>query len=175
VSFLLVNALTLARLAAGLAFPWVSTAWRPALVLTAALTDLVDGAISRQLNASSALGRLLDPIADKTFVLVMVGTLWFEGTLRGWHIVLVGLRDWVVLGIGLWFLLARDREALLRMAPSWLGKAATAGQFSFLVSLLFFPSWTSDLFWIAAVLSGAAAADYLRRLRAALRQRAAAA
>jgi CDP-diacylglycerol---glycerol-3-phosphate 3-phosphatidyltransferase len=166
VKFILINALTLARLIAGLAFPLVGAGWRPAVVLAAGFSDLVDGAISRHFHATSTLGRLLDPIADKTFVLFVVGTLWFEGSLSTWQIVLVGLRDWTVLGAGLWHVCAGDRAAMLRMAPSILGKVATGGQFAFLIGLMFFEREIPALFWIAVVLSGLAAIDYLRRATA---------
>ena len=163
VSFVLVNSLTLGRLIAGLVFPLVSVGWRLALVLAAAASDLVDGAISRRLHATSTFGRMLDPVADKTFVLMVVATLWVEGTLSAWQIALIGLRDWTVLGAAIWHLCARNRAAVLRMTPSWLGKATTGGQFVVLISLLFLRRDTPLLFWGAVILSGLAAADYLRK------------
>lgn len=155
------NSLTLARLVAGVVFPWVSVAWRPQFVAAAAASDLVDGAISRKFYGTSALGRLLDPIADKTFLLMVVGTLWMEGSLALWQVALLGLREWVVLAIGLGLVVARNWNGLLRMAPRWPGKIATAAQLVFLMSLLFLHESLPGLFLIAVVLSGFAAADYL--------------
>jgi len=106
------NFLTLARLVAGLAFPWVSVAWRPEFVAAAAASDLVDGAISRKFYGTSALGRLLDPIADKTFLLMVVGTLWMEGSLALWQVALLGLREWVALAIGMGLVVARNWSGL---------------------------------------------------------------
>ena len=62
VTVVFANSLTLARLIAGLMFPWVSVAWRPELVLAAAASDLIDGALSRKFCGTSAAGQLLDPI-----------------------------------------------------------------------------------------------------------------
>lgn len=163
VSFLFVNSLTLARLAAGLAFPFVDATWRLALVAVGALTDLVDGAISRAFHVDSAFGRFLDPIADKTFVLIVVGTLWIEGTLSTGQVLLVGLRDWAVLGAAIWFTLSRNPESLARMAPRLLGKLTTAAQFLFLVSVLYYHQVVQPLFLLTTALSALAALDYLRK------------
>lgn len=49
---------------------WFSQAWTAAAVifLGAALTDWLDGYLARRLNASSAFGAFLDPVADKLMV-----------------------------------------------------------------------------------------------------------
>lgn len=169
-TFLVANSLTLARLAAGLAFPWIPVGWRPAVVLAAGASDLIDGAISRAFSATSTFGQLLDPIADKAFLLMVIGTLWSEGTIELWQIALLGLREWVVLAIALGLVLTGNWEGLVRMKPRWLGKAATAGQLAYLISLLFLPTADSATFAAAVFLSGLAGADYfwhgLRMLKA---------
>jgi acyl-CoA synthetase (AMP-forming)/AMP-acid ligase II/phosphatidylglycerophosphate synthase len=157
------NFLTLARLIAGLVFPWVSTAWRPTLAVAAAASDVVDGAISRKFCGTSTTGQLLDPIADKTFLLMVVGTLCMEGSLTLGQIVLLGLREWVVLSIGIGLVAAGNWSGLLRMAPRWPGKLATGAQLVFLMSLLYLHRIPPGLFQITVALSGFAAADYLWR------------
>src|SRR5205809_7088713 len=78
------NVLTGARLALAIVFPWLPAAWRLPAVAAGALSDLADGALSRQLHAASAVGRILDPVADKALVLAVVVTLLVQGTLRPW-------------------------------------------------------------------------------------------
>src|SRR5437899_600767 len=87
------NTLSLARLFIGLGFPWTPAGWRVTTVLLAALTDLADGAVSRCLRATGTSGRILDPVADKVFVLSVVVTLLFEERLRLWQVALIGQRD----------------------------------------------------------------------------------
>jgi len=169
-TFLLANSLTLARLLAGLAFPYIPHAWRPAVVVAAAASDVFDGALSRRFHGTSLTGQLLDPIADKTFVLMVVGTLWAEGTLALWQIGLLGLREWVVLGIAAWLALAGNWQGLTRMLPRWSGKTATAAQLVYLASVVFVGHDIPSLFAIAATLSGIAAVDYLWQFRAAQRR-----
>jgi phosphatidylglycerophosphate synthase len=96
------------------------------------------------------------------FVLSVVVTLLVEEHLRLWEVALIGLRDWAVLLGGGW-LIARDGWSAVRaMPPTLLGKATTALQFVFLVTLLTAESAARFVFIPAAVVSGAAAVDYLR-------------
>jgi phosphatidylglycerophosphate synthase len=134
--WLLANSLTVARFAAGLAFPFLPAAWRAPVAVAGGISDLVDGVLSRRLHAESTFGRYLDPIADKTFVLSVVGTLWYEGALPAWQIALVGLREWTVLAIALVMLLPRYRHGVAKLKPRWPGKLATFAQFVFVASLL---------------------------------------
>jgi phosphatidylglycerophosphate synthase len=155
------NSLSLARLALGVVFPWVPADWRLTVVAFAALSDLVDGALSRQLHASGTVGRILDPVADKVFVLGVVITLLVEGRLALWEVALVGLRDWTVL-LGAAFLTARDGWGVVRaMPPTLLGKVTTGLQFAFILTVLAVHSWARFVFLPTAVVSGAAAVDYV--------------
>jgi phosphatidylglycerophosphate synthase len=163
------NALSLARLVLGLVFPWLpDSAWLW-VVLAGGLTDLIDGTLSRLLNAASVFGRILDPIADKVFVLAVVFTLVVRGALEPWEVLLVGLRDLAVLSGAAWVVLRRAWPVLGRMPPTWLGKATTAAQFAFIVVVLLARGQSLDRGWVlaaltvTALLSGLAAADYIRR------------
>ena len=157
------NLLSLARLALGLGFVCIPTAWRVPVVLVAALTDILDGPISRKLHAELGAGRWLDPLADKVFALGVVWVVVADGTLELWQALLVGLRDLIVLVGGVIVLLRRDQFAWDRMRPTLLGKAVTAAQFVFFLSLLIFAQVVLALFIVTAVLSVAAAVDYARR------------
>ncbi|OHB53432.1 MAG: hypothetical protein A2Y07_00020 [Planctomycetes bacterium GWF2_50_10] len=42
--------------------------WSFVLFIIAALTDIIDGKIARKYNASSKLGRMLDPLVDKVLI-----------------------------------------------------------------------------------------------------------
>jgi phosphatidylglycerophosphate synthase len=156
------NALSLSRLALGLGFPWLPAAWRGGVALAAGLTDVFDGLMSRRLHAASATGRILDPVADKVFFLAVVATLLVEGGLQLWEAVLVGLRDVMVLAGAGWVFVRQGWSAFRRMPSTLLGKATTAAQFVFLLVLLFRPQQRLVVFLPTVLLSGLAAADYLR-------------
>ncbi len=59
--------------------PWIAAA----IVLFAALTDLFDGIVARAQGQLSELGAVLDPIADKIFVISALFLLVADGLLRG--------------------------------------------------------------------------------------------
>jgi CDP-alcohol phosphatidyltransferase len=64
------NLLSAAWLVLGLAFAAVPVSWRLVVVVVAGATEFLDGALRRLWHFSGAMGHLLDPIADKVFVLV---------------------------------------------------------------------------------------------------------
>jgi cardiolipin synthase (CMP-forming) len=163
------NALSCLRLVLGLSFPWLPPSWRVGVVLVAALTDLLDGSSARLFRACSPTGRILDSVADKVFLFSALITLLFEGTLGAGEAVLVGLRDLIVLLGTAGLLLCGNRGVFWRLSPTWLGKAATVGQFAFLFVLLLAPTWRGWVFPLAAALSGLAALRYLWVYRAGIR------
>jgi CDP-diacylglycerol--glycerol-3-phosphate 3-phosphatidyltransferase len=111
----------------GLAQDWLR--WSAvAVFVVAAASDGLDGWIARRFNQRSALGVVLDPIADKGLLLTAIITLslypW-PVSLPLWFPVIVIARDVVILvGCGLLKFFTGDVE----VRPSILGKIATALQ-----------------------------------------------
>ncbi len=105
-----------------------------AIFLVAAVSDGLDGYIARRYKQRSALGAILDPIADKGLLLSAIITLsisnWSDidpeyGRFPAWFPVLVITRDAVILvGSGVLHLL----NGKVRVKPSWTGKVATVLQ-----------------------------------------------
>jgi len=55
-----------------------------AIYVLAAVTDYLDGFIARAWSQQSAIGRMLDPIADKLLVAALLLMLVADGTIHGW-------------------------------------------------------------------------------------------
>jgi len=101
------------------------------IFLVAAVSDGLDGYIARRYNQKSALGVILDPIADKGLLLSGIITLsisnWSDiapqyGQFPTWFPVLVISRDAVILiGSAVLHLL----NGKVRVRPAWTGKVAT--------------------------------------------------
>ena len=112
---------------AGAAEEWLRWA-AVAVFVMAAVSDGLDGWIARRFNQRSALGVVLDPIADKGLLLAAIITLSFYPwpvSLPLWFPVLVIARDVVILvGCGLLKFFTGDVE----VRPSMLGKIATTLQ-----------------------------------------------
>lgn len=91
----------------------------------ASISDAIDGYIARNFNQSTALGRVLDPIADKLLLLSGVVTLsvtnWHAG-LPIWFAVLVIARD-VVISVGMLIIYLTHGKAKVRARIS--GKICT--------------------------------------------------
>ena len=120
-----------------------------AIFLTAAVSDGLDGYIARRYNQKSALGVILDPIADKGLLLSAIITLsisnWSDvdaqyGQFPAWFPVLVISRDAVIL-IGSAVLHVLNGQ--VRVQPSWTGKVATFLQMTaiawVMLQLMFIP------------------------------------
>lgn len=130
----------------------------------AALTDALDGFLARRLSASSRMGALLDPLADKILLSGAFLVLALAGAVPRWLAVLVLGRDALLLAGGAVVLKAR----LLRdLAPSVWGKASTAVQMLYLIAVLAGLA-VPALAYLTAALTAWSGADYaVRFFRAA--------
>jgi CDP-diacylglycerol--glycerol-3-phosphate 3-phosphatidyltransferase/cardiolipin synthase len=160
------NALSLARLALALAFPWVPGSWQIGVVAAAAASDFLDGALSRMMRASSTTGRILDPVADKAFALSVLVTLLIEQKVEIWHVLMVAARDLAVVAGVAWVCIRMGITRMRDMPPTWLGKVTTALQFAFILSVIYWQSVNLAFFAPTALCSIVAGVDYLRRYQA---------
>ncbi len=96
------NALTIARILAAVIAAICVLAGQPGVALAAflfaALSDFLDGWAARALDAASAFGAWLDPIADKLLVALVLSAMALSG--GGWMLIAPGaaiiLRDGLV-------------------------------------------------------------------------------
>lgn len=129
------NLVSVARLAAIPVFLWL--VWRGEdligliVLVVAVSTDFVDGALARRLGQVSALGQLLDPLADRLFIAAVVVALTIRDVVPLWVVALVLGRD-VLLGVGT---LVFRRFGVGVLPVKWMGKWAT---FALLLSLPLF-------------------------------------
>ncbi len=154
------NAVSLSRLVLAAAFLLAGSPWqRVALIAVAGLTDFFDGWIARRQHQESRLGALIDPIADRAFVITAVAVYLFEALISTTEFLVILARDFAtVLG----FLVARIvpglRSAVFQARP--LGKSVTVLQLTFLVVVLILPALADLLVFAIGVLSAASIVDY---------------
>ncbi|MBA3385879.1 MAG: CDP-diacylglycerol--glycerol-3-phosphate 3-phosphatidyltransferase [Chthoniobacterales bacterium] len=135
-----------------------------AIFLIAATSDGLDGYVARRYNQRSALGVILDPIADKGLLLSGIITLsisnWSEidpeyGRFPVWFPVLVITRD-IVIVVGSAVLHFLNGKVVVR--TSWTGKVATVLQMAALawvmLQLRFLPMnyvvWAAGIFTLVS-------------------------
>lgn len=161
------NLLTVSRLVAALVFPWVPAEGWLSLVAFAATSDLLDGWLSRQWQTTTTFGRLLDPVADKVFVLSAGTTLCIAKLCTLGELLAITARDLTVLLLVCLSCCLRSSSSH-ELRPRWLGKLATAGQLIWLLALVIWLQRLPSLTWVVGALSLVAALDYtllaIRRL-----------
>ncbi len=93
-----------------------------ALLVLMGISDYLDGYIARRWNQYSALGEILDPVADRMYMLAAVIGLGVREIIPVWLAVLLPARD-----VFLWTLVPFLRSRGFNSLPvHFLGKAATA-------------------------------------------------
>lgn len=140
------------------------------IFIVAAITDFFDGYLARAWQQQSALGRMLDPIADKLLVSVSLLMLAAAGTIGGWSLVaaiIILCREILVSGL---------REFLAELQVSVpvtrLAKWKTTVQLVAIALLLVGPAGEAVLpgtilagliaLWVAALLTLYTGYDYFR-------------
>lgn len=109
-----------------------------ALMVIAALSDALDGAMARRAGADSRIGTWLDPVCDKTFILALLVAIVLVHEPPFWLVALCAVREILVVPMGMAHLLApgrRARHVEYRARPS--GKATTVAQFVVIAAVLF--------------------------------------
>ena len=134
------NSLTIARILLTpvfLMFILVDTFLAQVLALgvfiLAAVSDWLDGLVARRFDADSALGRYLDPFADKVLVLSAFVVLPFllPSVVPWWAVIVIAVRDIIITGLRIF---ASYRNRPLRTLP--LAKTKTASQLTFLIVVI---------------------------------------
>ncbi len=148
--------------------------WALGLLAAAGLSDWLDGKIARAMNQQSRIGELLDPAADRLYIVATIVALAIRAIIGWWLVAALGARE-LMLGV---VLLALRRRGYGPLHVSFVGKAATLCLL-YAFPLLFvgshptsyavvarvfgwaFALWGTALYWWAAVL-------YVRQARALL-------
>ena len=119
------NALSALRLALVPVFFWLvlghRDGWALGVLAVSGFTDYLDGNLARRWNQVSRLGQLLDPVADRLYILAtLVGLAWRD-VVPWWLLVLVVGRDLVLS----FTIPALARYGYGPLPVHFLGKAAT--------------------------------------------------
>jgi cardiolipin synthase len=167
--FTVPNLITLARLCAVPAAVWLMLQHRLDIAFLvfvgAGISDAVDGWLARVWNARSALGAMLDPIADKALLVSVYVTLAAIGVLPDWLAILVVFRDLLIVGgvIFLWVL-----GIPTRIRPLMVSKANTFAQIALAALALLLagfhlaaPGLLDAMIWLVAATTFASGAAYV--------------
>jgi CDP-diacylglycerol--glycerol-3-phosphate 3-phosphatidyltransferase len=134
-----------------------------AVFLAAVLTDWLDGHIARSTRQVTALGKLLDPIADKLLISASLISLVQVGRVPAWMVVLIVGRDLAVTGLRA---IAASQNVIIHASD--FGKATmTAEVVAVSLLILNWPPASVPIGWaallVATVLSLVSGTLYFRR------------
>ena len=163
------NALSLLRLLGVPLFFWLILAeydwWALAVLMIAGFTDYLDGKLARMLGQTSKLGQMLDPAADRLYILATILALAMRDIIPWWLVWILLARELFILCLGP--ILQRHR---LPLPPvSFIGKSATFNLiYAFPLVLLgeqagtvgdvarplgwAFVWWGTALYWVAGIM-----------------------
>jgi cardiolipin synthase (CMP-forming) len=167
------NVISFARLAGVPVFLWLVLGvrtqagdwWALGLLAAAGLSDWLDGKIARAMHQQSRIGELLDPAADRLYIVCTVVALAIRTIIGWWLVAVLAVRE-LMLGV---VLLALRHRGYPPLRVSFVGKAATLSllyafpllflgshQTSYaVVARVFgwaFALWGTALYWWAAAL-----------------------
>jgi cardiolipin synthase len=124
--FTVPNALSLLRLLGVPLFLWLllgphADGWAVVVLAVSGVTDWADGKLARALGQSSKLGALLDPAADRLYIVATLVAFVLRDVVPLWVVAVLVGRE-LVLGVTL---LALRRAGWPPLQVHYLGKAAT--------------------------------------------------
>jgi len=177
------NVLSIARLFGVPLFLWLvlvpeADGWALVVLMVSGFTDWLDGTLARTLNQASKLGQILDPVADRLYILAVVIGLALRHIIPWWLAVGLPMRDIFLFSL-IPLLRTRGYSAL---PVHFLGKAATANLlYAFPLLLLgdgdgtletlanvfgwAFAIWGTGLYWWAGLLYAYQVSQLLRSPR----------
>lgn len=167
------NIISVARLAGVPVFVWLVLGvrsqagdwWAVSLLAASGVSDWLDGKIARAMNQQSRLGEVLDPAADRLYIVATIVALAVRAIISWWLVAVLAARE-LVLGVAL---VALRRAGYGPLQVSFVGKAATlcllyafpllflgSHQTSYaVIARVFgwaFALWGTALYWWAAAL-----------------------
>jgi len=183
------NVLSALRLVGVPLFLWLlvrgDNGWALLVLMASGITDYLDGKIARHYGLVSRVGQLLDPIADRLYVLTTLLALAWRETIPWWLVAVLLGRE-VFMGV---VLLVLRPYGYRDLPVHFVGKAATFNLlYAFPLLLLgdgdgtlaamarpvgwAFAWWGTVLYWVAGALYAWQAAGLIRAVRQQrLRQR----
>jgi CDP-diacylglycerol---glycerol-3-phosphate 3-phosphatidyltransferase len=145
-----------------------------AIFIIAAVTDSLDGYVARKYKQVTALGKFLDPLADKLLVTATLIALVSQGVVETWAAAIIVLREVFISAFRFYFLVNNAS-----FSASWPAKLKTTFQIVALAILILYSKmpYPEFFFWagqiilyVAVVLTVYSGVEYVVRLGKSVRE-----
>lgn len=103
-----------------------------AVLVLSGITDVLDGVIARKFNMTSALGRILDPLADKLTQATICICLVIRRVAPIWILCILILKEFVMIGAGANII----RKGKEMMSSKWFGKLGTVAFYTAMIIII---------------------------------------
>jgi cardiolipin synthase len=174
----LAHALTLSRIPIAIVF-WLTYGdwrWSLALVVLAALTDAADGTVARWARRRTgdtrpSAGEWLDPLADKAFIILVLGAIQIHDPVPWWLVALIVARELLLIPLATIYRIVVHGRGEHAFQASPIGKAATIAELFAIAALVMRSAVASvstfvvPIAVIAGVLGVLAVVSYIARAR----------
>jgi cardiolipin synthase len=179
------NVLSSLRLVGVPLFLWLILAehdgWALLVLMLSGISDYLDGKIARRFGLVSRLGQLLDPLADRLYILTTLLGLAWRGIIPWWLVAVLLARELLLVGL----LGVLKKHGYLALPVHFVGKAATFSLlYAFPLLLLAdgsgtlaavaravgwgFAWWGTGLYWVAGVMYVVQTVSVVRTTRPAV-------
>jgi cardiolipin synthase (CMP-forming) len=155
--------------------------WALLVLMLSGITDYLDGKIARRFGLVSRLGQLLDPLADRLYILTTLLGLAWRDIIPWWLVAALLARELLLVGL----LGVLRRHGYLALPVHFVGKAATfCLLYAFPLLLLAdgtgtvasvarpvgwgFAWWGTGLYWVAGVMYVVQTVSVVRATRPAV-------
>lgn len=133
------------------------------ICILAYITDILDGFLARKYNEITEMGKIIDPLADKVFIIFAVFSLYYIGSIPTFYFLVIILRDLFILTGGIIV-----SKKLGKVLPSdYVGKGTVLFIGFFLLAVLLRLDQTSTiyslLYYISLILSFISVINYCIR------------
>jgi cardiolipin synthase len=123
--------------------------WAFLVVVAAGLTDILDGYLARRNGQVTAVGAMLDPLADKTMMITVILSLLFTGHIPWSAGAAIFIRDLGMIA-GSAFFHFRGKKTV---PANWMGKLTTVLYYAAIMFIFFEAPFAKTYLWGVIVFS----------------------
>lgn len=106
------------------------------IILLIIFTDLIDGWVARKVNEITHFGKLIDPVADKVCMMVVVIFLVFKvGLPMLLFFFILAIRDIILITMGVYLMFKQDRVFASNKTGKWFVFTTSLMMLSFILNL----------------------------------------
>ncbi|MFA8343771.1 MAG: CDP-alcohol phosphatidyltransferase family protein [Rhodothermaceae bacterium] len=133
------------------------------MCILAYITDVLDGYLARKLDQISEFGKIIDPLADKLCIILIVFKLYFAGHIPDYYFYIIVLRDVIIFTGGIFV----TKKIGFVLPSNILGKAAVVSIGFFIIGVILgadaVPSIYNILLYLSILMSFASVIGYAYR------------